>query len=233
VTVAAVIGADSAEAALAEASARAAARRLVETAWAGGAVPIVVVAPDRDGAVADALTGSAAILAEPAPPPAGEVGQILRGMDVAAASVTETDAALSFPVRLAWVDAETVTSLIQAHGLDPASVLRPTWHGQPGWPVLFPMTLAGRLRAIGVDRSGEDALTALAASGLAVRTLELGDPGIVFDISTSLEELPPYEGPAEPLAPPPEWGLAGAERTDDVPLEGPALAPYEQAAEDT
>ena len=30
----------------------------------------------------------------------------------------------------------------------------------------------------------------------------------------------------------PEWGAAAAEMPDDVPLEGPALAPYGQASDE-
>ena len=42
-----------------EAGGRPSVRRLVEVAWSGGAVPIVVVAPDPDGQVASALAGRA------------------------------------------------------------------------------------------------------------------------------------------------------------------------------
>ena len=93
-TVAAVILCPSAERALADTAGRPAVRRMVESAWAGGATPIVVVAPDPDGGVAAALTGSPAILAEPAPESAGPVAQIVRGIRVAAEAVTETDAAI-------------------------------------------------------------------------------------------------------------------------------------------
>ena len=80
-TVAAVIlFAGGAEGALADAYGRGAARRIIETAWAGGATPLVVVCADPEGTVAAALAGSPAILAEPAPPEHGPVGQIVRGM---------------------------------------------------------------------------------------------------------------------------------------------------------
>jgi hypothetical protein len=94
VTVAAVVVAGDAARAVGDAAGRAGIRRIVDSAWAGGAVPIVVVAPDPDGTVAAALTGSPAVLAEPAPASAGPVGQVLRGMAVAAERVTDTDAVL-------------------------------------------------------------------------------------------------------------------------------------------
>jgi hypothetical protein len=78
-TVAAVILYHSPEGPLADANGRVAARRIVESAWAGGATPIVVVAFDPTGALAGALAGSPAVLAEPAPVEVGPVGKIGRG----------------------------------------------------------------------------------------------------------------------------------------------------------
>ena len=109
-TVAAVILHARAEGALADAAGRPAVRRAVESAWAGGATPIVVVSFDPDGAVAAALAGSPAVLAEPGPVEGGPVGQIARGMQIAAEQVSDTDGCLIWPGRMAWVDAETVTT---------------------------------------------------------------------------------------------------------------------------
>ena len=51
-TVAAVILASTADGALTDTLGQPRVRRLVDIAWAGGALPVVVVAPDPDGAVA-------------------------------------------------------------------------------------------------------------------------------------------------------------------------------------
>ncbi|MEO7117945.1 MAG: NTP transferase domain-containing protein [Candidatus Limnocylindrales bacterium] len=229
-TVAAVILAATPESALADAAGRPAARRIVETAWAGGAVPIIVVAPERDGAVAASLAGSGATLAEPAPSTAGPVGQILRGMTVTRNAVTETDAAFIWPADMVWVDAETITSLIQAHGLDEAAILRPTWHGEPGWPVLVPLERMADLAVSSPTRMPDELVADLVAAGVPIRLLDMGDPGATHDRDTPIADLPEYEGPAENAGrPAPEWGAAAADRAEDTPLEGPALAPYEPA----
>lgn len=229
-TVAAVILAASVESAVAEAAGRPSVRRISESAWAGGAVPIVVVAPEREGAVAAALTGSEAILSEPAPIENGPVGQMLRGIAVATQRVADTDAALLWPAGMAWVDAETVTSLIQAHGLDPDPLLRPAWREEPGWPVLLPMAWQGKLEALSAARLPNELVGDLEAAGVPVRLLELGDPGVVHGRDTPLEALPAYEGPAQPVGGhPPEWGAPAADHPDDSPLQGPSLAPYEPA----
>lgn len=230
-TVAAVILAATTERAVADVLGRPLVRRLAEVAWSGGAVPVVVVAPERDGVVANSLAGSSAILAEPAPESLGPVGQISRGIEVARRSVAETGAALIWPARMAWVDPETVTSLLQAHGVDPGPMLRPSWRGQAGWPVLLPMARVADLAWVSPTAMPDEAIEILIRRGVPQRVIDLGDPGVVMDIGTPRDELPPYEGPATPVAPVPEWGSTAADHDDTSPLEGPALAPYGQAAD--
>lgn len=225
-TVAAVILCDSAGDALADAAGRPAARRTTETAWAGGAVPIVVVSADPDGRVALSLSGSSAILADPAPASGGLAGQMARGIQVALEAVAETSAALIWPAHLTWVDAETVTTLIEAHGLDGLACLRPTWQGAPGWPVLLPVTYLTTLTTLTTLAAPEALLAALEVPEAARRDIDLGDAGILIGRDTPIEQLPIFEGPSMPVAPPPEWGAAAAEESDDSPLEGPTRAPY-------
>jgi CTP:molybdopterin cytidylyltransferase MocA len=233
VTVAAVILAASSESALAEVDGLARVRRLADVAWAGGALPIVVVAPERNGLVAAALAGAPVVLAEPAPPGLGPAAQMARGLDVAQAEIHETDAALLWPARIVWAGPETVTSLIEAHGLRPGAIIRPAWQGRRGWPALVPVTAVDALRAVAADRMPDAVLDALQAGGLPELLLELGDPGTVHDASVSRADLPPYEGPAAPVGGTVrEWGATVADEPDEAPLAGPALAPYPQAGDD-
>ena len=199
VTVAAVILSASAEGALADAQGQARVRRLADLAWSGGALPIVVVSPDPDGAVAKALADSEAVHGDPAPEESGPVGQMVRGVELAAAEVTDLDAALIWPARMTWVGPETITSLIEAHGTARASVLRPGWHGDPGWPVLVPLAHLDALRKIAPDRMPPDVIADLAAVA-PTRIVELGDPGVIFDADTPEADLPAYEGPPDPPA---------------------------------
>jgi CTP:molybdopterin cytidylyltransferase MocA len=233
VTVAAVILHARVEGALADAAGRPAVRRAVESAWAGGATPIVVVSLDPDGAVADALAGSPAVLAEPAPTESGPVGQMARGIEVARAEVADTEAALVWPGRMVWVDAETVTTLIEAYGPRRGSVLRPVYEGEAGWPVLVPAEQVGALAALGPSLMPDDLMERLVEDAPRSESIDTGDPGTVHDISTPMDALPPYDGPPQPVAGnAPEWGAAAAEMPDDAPLEGPALAPYGQASDE-
>ena len=233
-TVAAVILAATPVSALADSDGVPAVRRLADVAWSGGATPIVVVSFDPEGAVAAALAGAPVTLAEPAPPAGGPVAQIRRGMEVAAEVIHETTAALIWPARMVWVGAETVTSLIETHGLAPTAILRPTYGGEPGWPVLVPMSGVAGLASIGADRMPDAVIDQLVASGMTLKDVELGDPGTVHDRDTPSSELPPYQGPPEPpLAHAHEWGAAMADQSEEVPLTGPALAPFGQAEDAT
>ena len=151
-TVAAVILSATVDGALADTLGQPRVRRLVDIAWSGGALPVVVVSPDPDGAVAAALVGSEAVYGSPAPVEAGPAAQMLRGAQLAMAEVSETTGVLLWPARMVWVGPETVTSLIEAHGIDPSTVLRPAWHGETGWPVLLPTSALGILASVAPDR---------------------------------------------------------------------------------
>jgi CTP:molybdopterin cytidylyltransferase MocA len=209
VTVGAVVVAPGPGEALADAAGRTAVRRIVETAWAGGALPIVVVVGDDEGAVADELAGSDGSIVEPSSAPGRS--PVAAGSAAAVERIGETDAVLVWPARHAWVDAETITSLIEAHGIDPDRPLRPTWQSTPGWPILVPLAVLGQLGA-DVDLDGLPA--ALGDGPAAPRMIDLGDPGVVIDIGTPLDAIPAYLGPPEPLAPPPDRDAAAAQDLD-------------------
>jgi CTP:molybdopterin cytidylyltransferase MocA len=228
-TVAAVILSATPEGAVADTLGQPRVRRLVDLAWSGGALPVVVLSPDPDGAVARSIAETEASWHGPAPHEEGPRGQMLRGVEIAATEVHDTTAALLWPARMIWVGAETITSLIEAHGMDPGSVLRPSWQGEAGWPVLLPVARLEQLRMVSPELGPVEAMDALTGSTPS-RTIELGDPGVVFDASTAEADLPPYEGPAVPAGGHVhEWG-EDVEGIADAPGEGRGLAPYPQAA---
>ncbi len=221
-TVAAVVLSATADGALVDTLGQPRVRRLVDTAWSGGALPIVVLSPDPDGAVAAALAGTDAVHGLPAPEDTGPAGQMVRGVEVARDEVGDTSAALIWPARMTWVGPETITSLIEAHGVDPATLLRPAWHGDPGWPVLLPLAYLDVLRAVPADRMPPDIVEALVAA-VPSRLVELGDPGVVHGVDTPLVDLPPYEGPPDPPAGHAhEWG---ADVANEAGLPAPDAAP--------
>lgn len=219
-TVAAIILAASPASALADADGTPAVRRLAGVAWAGGATPVVVCSFDPDGAVGTALANADVTLVAPVAAERGPVGQIVNGIDAAMRLMAGTDAVLLLPARLAWVDAETVTTLIAAHGEDRQTVVRPAYRGEPGFPVLLPVAHLDAFRGLAVDRMPGDLFADLAALGVPFRVVDTGDPGVVLDVSVPRDNLPPFDGPPEP-AETPEWGSAVADQPDDAPVAGP------------
>ena len=219
-TVAAVILAANPVSALADAAGTPAARRLADAAWAGGATPVVVCSFDPDGTVAASLANAEVTLADPVPPEGGPVGQIVNGIEAAIRLVTDTHAALVWPARLAWVDAETVTTLIAAHGEDRTTVVRPAYRGEPGFPVLLPVAHLDAFRGLAADRMPGDLFADLVGLGVPLRIVDTGDPGVILDVSVPRDNLPPFDGPPEP-ADTPEWGSAVADQPDDAPVAGP------------
>ena len=232
-TVAAVIVVVDAGAAVADADGVPGVRRIVDAAWSGGAVPIVLVGSDAGGIVAAALAGAPVTLADAAASAAaGRSSAVLRGIETARDLVADTDGWLIWPADMVWVGPETVTSLIETHGTTPAAVLRPTFEGVAGWPLLLPAAALESLRVLGRDARGPggdaglDDLTAGRLFGDAgPRELDLGDPGATHDRRTPHASLPPYLGPPEPTAGHVhEWGAAVADADDDEPVGGPARA---------
>ena len=204
-TVAAIILAPDAVAALSDVDGEPAIRRVVHAAWSGGALPVVIVAEDTDGKLAEAVAGLPAVLTRPGTGESPGIAWFVYGQHVASEAVAETTAGLLWPFRYVWVDPETVTSLVEAHGATPGEIVQPAWSTQPGFPILVPVAFADRLAAR-ISLHGGEAVAALVAEGVPLRVLELGDPGIVHDMSTPRSGLPGFEGPPQPAAgPAPEW----------------------------
>ncbi len=202
-------------------------RREADSAWAGGATPIVAVVHDPEGAIATALTGAPVILAEPAPVVGGPIGQLTRGIEVALDQVRETSAALFWPARMAWVGPETVTSLVEAHGGRPGHLIRPAYRGEVGWPALIPLAALDLLTGVPSERMPNEILDDLAGAGLPLEVLELGDPGSVIDGETARGDLPPYDGPPEPPSDHVhEWGAAIADLPEESLGAAPTRVPY-------
>ena len=218
-TVAAVILSASTEGAIADTLGQPRVRRLADLAWSGGALPVVVVAADPDGDVAKALLGSEAV---PGPPPRRKPARPARCCAAPTwrmAEVHDTTAVLLWPARLAWVGPETITTLIEAHGLDASAMLRPAWHGEPGWPVLLPTEHLAALRAVAPTRMPPDVIEDLVAA-IPSRVVEVGDPGVTHDVDTPRDDCR-LRGPARPARRPyPRMGRRRGGRSRPARIRG-------------
>jgi CTP:molybdopterin cytidylyltransferase MocA len=194
VTVAAVILAPDHAAALGETDGEPALRRVVHSAWAGGALPIVVVTPEPLDELVAAVDGLPVQLVCPGIGVSPGIGWFGVGARAALERVAETTAALIWPLHRVWVDPETVTSLIETHGEDRATLLRPAYAAEMGFPALVPVAIVEQLTA-DPARHAAEAIAAFEAAGGAWREVDMGDPGIVHGMETPRELLPPYQGP--------------------------------------
>jgi CTP:molybdopterin cytidylyltransferase MocA len=215
-TVAAVVLVPEAALALIPLDGVAAVRRVVRAAWSGGALPTVVVSPQAPPpGLASVVEDLDVTLVAPDPNEPHGIAWFVHGLRVAMGSVAETRAALLWPVKMAWLDPETVTSLVEAHGAAPQAIVRPSFDGVPGFPILVPSEYLAALDALS-GKHGEEAVAALVAQGVAQRILEVGDPGTIHDSATPRESMPRFEGPPEPAGgPPPEWNAAVAPRRSE------------------
>ncbi len=180
-TVAAVILSATAEGALAERSGQPRVRRLADLAWSGGALPIVVVSPDPDGAVAAALAGSEAVVRRPG----ARRGRSASARWSAASSWPRPRFATRprpciWPARMTWVGPETITSLIEAHGTDRARCCgRPGTASRAGRSSCRPHArcAAGGRRRPDAARRHRRPRRGRARPAI----VELGDPGVIHD----------------------------------------------------
>ena len=197
-TVAAVIFAESAAAALLPADGLARVRRIADTAWSGGALPIVVVTADRTDQLLAALAGASATVVDPERDGDDPDVSVQSGIEAAVALVSGTTGVLVWPAAMCWVGPETVTSLIEAHGARPDALLEPTFRGRPGWPKLLPLGQSGVAAALTLRVDQPLDGSSLTGLFVAAAALELGDPGVIIDGDTDRAALPPYDGPAGP-----------------------------------
>ena len=222
-TVAAVVLADSISAALTNADGLPRVRRIADAAWSGGALPIVVVTPDDDGQVLTALAGAPVTLVEPGPAEGRTAARLQLGVDTAVELVAATRAVLVWPTAMCWVGPETVTSLIEAHGARPDALLEPTYGGVAGWPKLLPLAQADMLAALARLLDDPAATLRSAAIEIAALVIELGDPGVTIDGNTARSDLPPYDGPQQPVHDHAhEWGSSVDDLAREPSLSSPS-----------
>lgn len=195
-------------------------RRIAESAWAGGAWPLRIV---RGTAAPDLLAGvAAATTAELAPAAHRTIGAATAGI---VRAVRGTSAVLLWPADHPWVDPETVTLLLQAHGSVPDAVVRAE-DAAPGVPILLPLAVA-RTAAEPARASALPTLLArLAVEGVRTIGIGTGDAGTTHDRRHAPADLPAYRGPDRPLVEPPDWGSAAADEADDPSARGAGAAAH-------
>lgn len=150
--------------------------RLVETLHRGGVRPaVVVIRPAAGDIAAEILRAGATPVVNPAPDE-GQLSSLLTGLtaieDVApAVLVTLVDAPSIGPAAIA--------SLLARVAASDAPILRATYRGRHGHPVVFRRSVFGALRGADPDMGAKAVLRAH-----TVEDVDIDDPGVVDDIDT-------------------------------------------------
>jgi CTP:molybdopterin cytidylyltransferase MocA len=155
--------------------------RLASTFSAGGCAEVVVVASAAAAAVRAAIErGRLPVHLVTNPDPSrGQLSSLHEAIDFLAPRAPR--ALLMAPVDLPLIARTTVERVIDAWIRSGAPVVRPSWRGRHGHPVLFDARVLAELRAADVSAGARAVVRAHAAETFDV---EADDPGAFDDIDT-------------------------------------------------
>jgi molybdenum cofactor cytidylyltransferase len=155
-------------------------RRILDTLRDGGIDDIaVVLRPEHSEAAAEVVAGAARVVLNPRPDE-GQLSSLIAGLD--AVDVPGVDSVLVTLVDVPLIHASTVRALVTRAATSPAPVLRPTFRGGHGHPVVFKRDVFAALRAADPSAGAKAVLRAV-----HVEDVEVDDPFVVRDVDTPEE----------------------------------------------
>jgi molybdenum cofactor cytidylyltransferase len=110
--------------------------------------------------------------------------EMLSSVRVGVRALSQCQGAVILPVDHPLVTERTVAALLSAGRRENDVVIKPTHGGKPGHPILVPWTLYPTILA---SKSDDNLRSIISSSGLPVRSLEVGDAGILRNINTPEE----------------------------------------------
>jgi CTP:molybdopterin cytidylyltransferase MocA len=150
--------------------------RCVRTLHAAGVDVVAGVVSPEERAWAIAEVPGTPLMSNPS-----DSGDMLSSVRLGLELVTSCKSVVILPVDHPCVQAETVKKLVAAGRSEGDAVIKPSYQGRAGHPVLIPRTLFARVLSSG-DR---DTLhTIIAASGVPVTRVVVDDPGVLRNINT-------------------------------------------------
>jgi molybdenum cofactor cytidylyltransferase len=156
--------------------------RTVRTLHAGGVSDIVIVTGLHDAEIRQAWEGVDAVHTEIVFNPEhdrGQLSSLVAGLDRAASR--EPDAVLMALIDHPLVRASTIETLVTTFQRTHAPVVRPTFKGRHGHPVLFGREMFDSLRMAPPEQGAKTVVRGL---GSRVEDVEVDDPGVVVDVDT-------------------------------------------------
>ena len=173
-------------------------RRAAETGLAAGLAPLVVVIGPDPEAMRQELSGLPVQIVENPCYLEGQSTSMRAGL---AALPPTTNAVVMLLVDLPAVDASVVRELVDAWGASGWPIVRPTYKGLSGNPVLFEARFFPELAATEGDEGGRAVLRAHTGD---VYLLPVDNPGVLHDVDTwaAYKDLLANEAAGEPAARP-------------------------------
>ena len=151
---------------------------LIATFRAGGVEPVLVIGrPDND-ALALAVADSHARLVINHDADRGQLSSLIAGLRALPRAAT---AALVSPVDMPLVLPETIEGIIDVSRTTDAVIVRPTFHGRHGHPVLFKRAIFEELQQADATKGARQVVH---ADPSRVLDLDVQDEGVLMDVDT-------------------------------------------------
>ena len=152
---------------------------LIRTGRSAQLDPVFVVGRPGNGELAAEVARHGATLLLNEAADRGQLSSILIGLD--AAEAAGATAILLMPVDVPLLSKDVLDAVLAAAASNEAPIVRATHAGQHGHPVLFKRAVFEELRS--ADPS-IGARAVVRADPARVREVEVGEPGVTFDIDT-------------------------------------------------
>ncbi|MEO5895742.1 MAG: nucleotidyltransferase family protein [Vicinamibacterales bacterium] len=156
---------------------------LVRSAIAAGASPVLIVGRLLDTKLNSEATAAGGTFVPNADADAGQLSSVLAGLAQVSA-IPDCEGVIVTPVDVPLIKPATIERLIAAQRTSPAVILRVTYQGRHGHPVLFKREVFDELRH--ADRS-VGARSVVRVNPARVLDIEVDDPGVVVDVDTPID----------------------------------------------
>jgi len=155
-------------------------RRILDTLRDGGIDEIaVVLRPQHPEAAGEVAAGAGRVVLNPRADE-GQLSSLIAGLD--AVDVPGVDFVLVTLVDVPLIQSSTVRALVSRAAVSPAPILRATFRGAHGHPVVFKRDVFAALRAADPSAGAKAVVRAV-----QVEDVEVDDPFVVRDVDTPEE----------------------------------------------
>jgi molybdenum cofactor cytidylyltransferase len=170
-------------------------RHLITIAKQGGAGVTYVVGRAHDTKLYREVMASGGVFVTNLNADSGQLSSVLAGLEHAAADPL-TSGVLLAPVDVPLITSATIARIIAAAADTPAAIVRATYSGRHGHPVLFKRAVFAELQT--ADRH-VGAKAVVRSDPARVLDVDVEDPGVTMDVDTPADYERLFGRPIDPL----------------------------------